>query len=74
MEGTCGMLAGNHNFIYSRKSLRQNATLKMEVFDNSKFNLKGIEYNILTDLLKALLGNGSINTPRYAHATIGRIL
>jgi hypothetical protein len=27
-------------------------------------------HNIATDLLKALLGHGLINTPRYVHATI----
>jgi hypothetical protein len=30
------------------------------------------EYYIVTDLLKALLGNGSISSPRYAQVTIGQ--
>jgi hypothetical protein len=32
------------------------------------------QQHIVMDLLEALLGNGSINTPSYDHATIGRIL
>jgi hypothetical protein len=30
--------------------------------------------HIITDLLKALLGNGSINTSRYVPVTVGRML
>jgi hypothetical protein len=30
--------------------------------------------SIVTGLHKALLGNGSINIPRYAHPTIGRMM
>jgi hypothetical protein len=33
-----------------------------------------LDLNIVTDLLKTLLGNGLINTPRYAYATIGGML
>jgi hypothetical protein len=51
-------------------NIRFTAKIKLMILWFSFFNRN----NNVTDLLKALLGNDSIDTPRYAHATIGRIL